>query len=234
MSGVISPESATSASAADRLNALEQKVASLKPSDKDRWDKIEKLSTGAWAVVTLFVSIFVTGRIENALKERQLYLENIKDMQALVDQLNKADPLTAMSCAVSLGAHGRYSVVPLIQALQAGVPDHRKAAEAGLSAAAAVDHDFVCQQLTGVIGNRTGLYQKEVPESAARLLGDLNCPGALDSLQAYLARLDRVTPETAPFAKIPGTQGLTTANIEQVKHTARVAVEALRGAARGQ
>lgn len=212
---------------ADRLDALEKKVDHLKPEGKDVWDKAEKLSSAFWAIVTLLVSVFVTGRIETALKERELHLENVKDMQQLMQELDKADRGASMSYALALGAHGRYAVAPMIQVLQAGIVDHRDAAVAGLRAAAAIDGPFVCEQLVGVITNRTRLYQVEVHESAARLLGDLNCPQAKDPLSRYLAQLDRATPATAPFTEVPGSQGLSQGNIDDVKKQAQVSLTAL-------
>ena len=210
-----------------RLQSIEKSLEKLKPQGKDGWDKFEKVSSVVWGVVTLLVSIFVTGRIENALKERQLHLENVKDMQELMQQLDKADAGTAMSCALALGAHGRYAVAPMIQVLQNGVVDHREAAVAGLRAAAAIDGDFVCQQLTGVIKNHTRLYQLEVQESAAKLLGDLDCLQAVQPLRAYVKRLEQANPENAPFGPIPGSQGITQNNITEVKKQAQDSIDAL-------
>ena len=211
----------------ERLRSIEVKIESLKPAGKDTWDKLEKLSSATWAVVTLLISIFVTGRIETALKERQLHLENVKDMQQLMQQLDKADAQTAMSCALALGAHGRYAVAPMIQVLQTGVVDHREAAVAGLRAAAAIEKDFVCGQLTGVIQNHTRLYQMEVHESAAKLLGDLDCQVAAQPLRDYIARLERATPETAPFTQVPGSQGITQTNIKDVAKQAQESLAAV-------
>lgn len=210
-----------------RLRSIEEKMEHLKPGGKDTWDKLEKLSSACWAVVTLLISVFVTGRIETALKERQLHLENVKDMQQLMQQLDKADAQSAMSYGLALGAHGRYAVEPMIQVLQSGIVDHREAAIAGLRAAAAIDEDFVCKQLTGVIQNRTRLYQMEVPESAAKLLGDLDCKDAARPLRDYVERLGRATPETAPFTQVPGSQGITQANIDDVKKQAQDSLTAV-------
>jgi hypothetical protein len=210
-----------------RLRSIEDKIEHLKPSGKDTWDKLEKLSSTGWAVVTLLISIFVTGRIENALKERQLHLENVKDMQQLMEQLDKADAQSAMSYGLALGAHGRYAVAPMIQVLQSGIVDHREAAVAGLRAAAAIDEDFVCKQLTQVIQNHTRLYQMEVHESAAKLLGDLDCQVAAQPLRDYVTRLGRSTPGTAPFTQVPGSQGLTQSNIDDVRKQAQDSLAAL-------
>jgi len=211
----------------ERLDSLEKRVAQLKPEGKDWLDKLDKLSSVLWPVATLLISLFVTNRIENALKERELHLENVKDMQQLMQQLDKADSGTAMSDALALGAHGRYAVAPMIQVLQTGVPEHRPAAMAGLRAAAAIEHDFVCQQLLGVIRNRTRLYQVEVHESAAQLLGDLDCRMAPQPLRDYIARLDGVNPANAPFSPVPGTAAVTPANINVVKEQARASLNAL-------
>ncbi len=210
-----------------RVSALEKQVEKLKPAGKDFWDKFEKVSTISWSVVTLLVSLFVTNRIENALKERQLHLENVKDMQQLMQDLDKANASTAMSEALALGAHGRYAVAPLIQVLQTGVVEHEDAAVAGLRAAAAVDRDFVCQQLVGVIGNHTRLYQMEVHASAAKLLGDLDCKDAKEPLQGYIGKLDRAIPQAAPFTAVPGSQGLTQDNIVSVRKQAQDSLDAL-------
>jgi len=198
-----------------------------KPQGRDWLERLEKLSSVFWPVITLLITLFVTDRIENALKERELHLENVKDMQQLMQQMDKADSGTAMSCALALGAHGRYAVAPMIQVLQTGVPEHRPAAMAGLRAAAAIEHDFVCQQLTGVIRNRTHLYQVEVHESAAQLLGDLDCQKAIQPLREYIARLDAASPANAAFSPVPGTEALTPANINDVKKQAQASLNAL-------
>jgi hypothetical protein len=216
-----------------RLQSLEKGVAELQPKahqppkGKDAWDKFEKISSILWPVVALLVSIFVTGRIENVLKERQLHLENVKDMQQLIQSLNTAPPETASSIALVLGAHGRYAVAPMIELLQAGQPEHLPAAVAGLRSAAAIDHDFVCKQLTGVIMNRTRLYQLEVHQTAIGLLGDLDCQQAAQPLRDYIAKLQPPNPENAPFTPVPGTQGVTPANLTDAKTRAEAALKAL-------
>jgi hypothetical protein len=58
------PVPATAPTADERLQAIEKRLKEPKPEGKDGWDKFEKLSTLMWSVVTLLVSIFVTGRIE--------------------------------------------------------------------------------------------------------------------------------------------------------------------------
>ena len=217
-------------SVADRLAAIEKRLDELKPG-KDRWDKFEKLSVALWAIVTYLVSVLVTGRIETALKERELHLENVKDMQEIMVQFHSATDQTAMSSALALGAHGRYAAVPLIQELQAGIVGHRPAAEAGLRAAAAIDHDVVCRQLSGVIDNRTRLYQFEVHESAARLLADLECVGAIDALTQYKERLAGATPATAPFTGVnfmASRNDPAAADLDRVRTQAEAALTALR------
>jgi len=216
-----------------RLQSLEKGISELQhkahePSKgKDGWDKVEKLSSVLWPVVTLLISIFVTGRIENALKERQLHLENVKDMQQLIQSLNTAPPETASSIALVLGAHGRYAVAPMIELLQAGQPEHLPAAIAGLRSAAAIDHDFVCNQLTGVIKNRTRLYQQEVHQTAIDLLGDLDCQDAKQPLRDYIAKLEPPNPANAPFTPVPSKQAVTPANIADAKTRAEAALKAL-------
>ncbi len=154
------PVTATAPTVDERLQAIEKRLKELKPEGKDGWDKFEKLSTLMWSVVTLLVSIFVTGRIENALKERELHLENVKDMQALMQQLDKADSGTAMSCALALGAHGRYAVAPMIQVLQAGIVDHREAAVAKLLG------DLNCQKAVGPLRNYVARLEQSKPDNA--------------------------------------------------------------------
>lgn len=232
MSSPNPPEPASNAappapSVEQRLQTIEKLIKERKPEGKDGWDKFEKISSVIWGVVTLLVSILVTGRIENALKERELHLENVKDMQQLMQNLDKADADTAMSYALALGAHGRYAVAPMIQVLQAGVVGHREAAISGLRAAAAIDGDFVCKELIRVIKNRTRLYQMEVHESAAQLLGDLDCRQAVQPLRDYVGRLQRSSPEDAPFTPVPGSRGVNQDNISGVTKRAQDSLSAL-------
>lgn len=218
-----------------RLQSVEEQVKDLRASrkvkgedqGKDWIDRAEKLSSVLWPVVTLAISLFVTQRIENAIKERELHLENIKDMQQLMQDFSKATPEAAGSYALALGAHGRYAVAPLILALQDGIAGHRDAAVMGLQAAAAIEPGFVCKQLIVVIANRTRLYQVEVHESAAKLLGDLNCRDSIKPLSDYVARLKKATADNAPFSPIPGTTAVTPANIDDVKKQAQTSLDVL-------
>jgi len=211
-----------------RLETLENEIKNLKPHSKDNWDKFEKLSPIIWSAIALFISIFVTGRLENTFKERQLQLENVKDMQELIQKLGPSTPNDAPSYTLSLAAHGRYAVVPLIQALQDGRSEHHPAIMDGLRAAGAVDHDFVCARLVEIIDNRTRLYQAEVHVAAAQLLGDLNCQGAARALHKYILRLQQANPGTAPFSAVPGSQGVSAQDIEDAKNVAERSAEALR------
>jgi hypothetical protein len=211
-----------------KIAELQQKIDGLKPKKKDGWDKFQAVSSFISGLLVLCVGIFVTNRVEQAFKERQLTAQNAKDMQQVLVKLTPDSSTSDVEqSALALSVFGRYAVTPLIQVIQNHVPDHHPAALVGMRAAGATDKEAVCTELEGVLTNRTKLYSFEVHRGIAGVLGDLDCQRSLPALRAYMKSLSSASPATAPFTKALGAQELTNADFNSVKQVAITSIAAL-------
>ena len=216
-----------------KLKDLDTRLSNAQPKKKDGWDKFQSLSSFLSAIIVLLASLFITNRVEQALKERQLQLANVKEMEQILEKITdvRASPDTVRSASLTLAAYGRYAVPPLIQVMRNNPPEHLAAAMDGLRAVGATEPKVVCQQLTAIINNRTQLYHVEVHQNAVQLLGDINCQGSTRALEMYIDRLGQTKPTNAPFSKVPGSQTLSENDIESVRTQAEGALKALRAQA---
>lgn len=214
-----------------KLKDIDQRLDGLKPRKKDFWEKFQATSSFLSGIIVLLATLLVTNRIDHALKERQLQTENVKDMQTILAKLStSASTEDARNSSLTLAAYGRYAIPPFIEILQNHPPEHRDAAMAGLRAVGATDPKAVCDQLSRVLKNRTRLYHFEVHQSAAQVLGDMDCKSAIPVLQSYVQDLGAASPASAPFTQAPGAQQLTKEDIDTVKGTAEASLRALQTA----
>lgn len=154
----------------------------------DRLHKLEKGATernGPWYESGLFSTVlsgiilaafgfFLTGRLEQAAKERELNIQSAKEMQELLVKISTGSRDDAEAAALSLTTYGRYSIPPLIENLQYG-PARALAAERGLGALALTNADDVCGDLKTVLDNRTQRYTAASHAAVIRVLGAVNC-----------------------------------------------------------
>jgi hypothetical protein len=160
----------------DRLSKLEKEA---KP-----WYSSELFSTVLSGVILALFGFFLTGRLEQAAKERELNIQSAKEMQELLVKISSGSHDEAEAAALSLTTYGRYSIPPLIENLQYG-PDRALAAEHGLAALALTDGKDICDELATVLENRTQRYTASCHAGVIRVLGAANCVKAEPALRRY-------------------------------------------------
>jgi len=225
-----------------KVAELETTVLARQDPTRDFWDKVGIIMPVVTGLLTLFASLvlagvawLISGRVEQALRERQFQFENAKVVESSLERLGQgADAATTRRISVSLAGYGRYAIAPLIQAMQNAAPEQMDALADGLRAVGVTDRAAVCDQLRSVLGNRTKLYHLDVQRSAAQGLGDLNCQSASAPLQEYITRL-QIAKESGdmsrlPFVPLAGTTAITDASIDGVLNTANSSLVALKEA----
>src|SRR5258708_28633630 len=150
------PPGAAGDGAAAEIASLRQRLDKLEKGGKPWYDS-QLFSTVLSGVILAAFGFFLTGRLEQAAKERELNIQSAKDMQELLVKISTGSRDEAEAAAVSLTTYGRYSIPPLIENLQYG-PVRALAAERGLRALALTNAKDVCGELKTVLENRTQLY----------------------------------------------------------------------------
>jgi hypothetical protein len=181
----------------DRLRKLETGAK----EKKDQWYNSQLFSSVLSGVILAAFGFFLTGRLEQASKERELNIQSAKDMQELLVKISTGSRDEAEAAAVSLTTFGQYAIPPLIENLQYG-PERALAAERGLQALALTDAGNLCSNLGAVLENRTQRYTAASHTAVIRILGAADCK---DKTQIQTLR------EYADFIKRAdaGGQGLT-------------------------
>jgi hypothetical protein len=178
---------------AQRMQALEQQITSLGADKGNRamaWilDLLKALVPGAVLAVIGFV---LNDTVDHALKEHQLQIDAIKDMQSLSADLQKPDITRdeALARAAQLAAYGKYSTPFFINVLEIGNEYGGLGALQGLRMVARSEPEGVCQQAAAVIRNRTGLYGWQSHLAALQLLGEVRCVSASADVRDYQTSL---------------------------------------------
>ena len=147
------------ASLYDRLNKLEGRSAA---PPKKSWYDSQLFSTVLSGVLLARFGFFLTGRLSQSAKEREINTTNAAQMQNLLVKISTGTAQEAEAAAISLTTFGQYSIPPLIANLQYG-PERALAAERGLMALALTESTAVCDNLRKVLDNLRvvdGLYGK--------------------------------------------------------------------------
>lgn len=189
-----------------RLAWLENELTELKPSLAQRIERLEKelpqkktvgellldlLSQVAVPIISglviLILGYAIKDSVDQALARQQLQLAYASEMQPLIEQMSKPGASLAEieSAALMLATFGDHAAVPLVNQLQHEGSLRALGAETGLRAMALGEPARACLVLERMIDNRTRLYGWETHQRAIRLLGDLRCESAMESLQAY-------------------------------------------------
>jgi hypothetical protein len=182
----------------ERLAALEAAVS--RPKGKNAWEKaqiiLQALAPVLAGVVVAVAGYLLTGRITNALGQRQLELGNITQMRDILVRLEtgKADGKDLVqeemnANATALAAFGSYAAPSLIELLRQGGDVKVRAAETGLESLALSDPAAACAQLGRVLANRTQAFPWQAHLHVLRLAGTLACRDMLGALRAYRALL---------------------------------------------
>lgn len=141
----------------------------------------------------LVAGYWLTGSVNNAFQKRQLQLSNAKEMQPLLRDFY-AGGVDLNSTALALSAFGEPAIIPLLYALDTGVDVRSAAAAEGLKAIGRMEPQPVCEQLSQVLQDRTGLFSWETHLQAIKLGGELKCQDFPEVLKEYNALL---TPKEA-------------------------------------
>jgi hypothetical protein len=168
-----------SAALEDRLKKLEDEHA--ESSGKAAWSWIlDILKTLLPSIVLAILGFALKDTVDQALREREIQLAAVKEMETLVPDLQKTElgRPEAQAKAAQLAAYGRYSVPFFVNILEVGNQNAGVGAEDGLRMVARSEPDEVCTALERVITNRTGLYRWQTHMSALEVLGQASCTRA--------------------------------------------------------
>ena len=211
------------ASLFDRLNKLE----GSRSSPKKAWYDSQLFSTVLSGVLLALFGFFLTGRLSQSAKERELNTTNAAQMQALLVKISTGTAQEAEAAAISLTTFGRYSIPPLIANLQYG-PERSLAAERGLMAVALTDSTAVCETLRSVLDNRTRRYTAQSHTVAIRIMGAAACRTALPTLERYDSLLARADADTIAFARYEQmVRDATPSNVSESRRELRNTLEML-------
>ena len=199
----------------DRLRKLE---AGAKES-KDHWYNSQLFSSVLSGVILAAFGFFLTGRLEQAAKERELNIQSAKDMQELLVKISTGSCDEAEAAAVSLTTYGQYSIPPLIENLQYG-PERALAAERGLQALALTQAQDLCSNLGTVLENRTQRYTAASHTAVIRILGAADCKNKtqIQILREYADFVKRANAGGPGLAEYQQTvRDATASNVTQAK-----------------
>jgi hypothetical protein len=168
-----------SASIEARLKEVEGKLEKGNSKGAFAWI-LDVLKTLLPSIVLAILGFALKDSVDQALREREIQLAAVKEMETLVPDLQKTDldRANAQAKAAQLAAYGRYSVPFFVNILEVGNQYAQAGAEDGLRMVARSEPDTVCATLRTVIQNRTGLYQWQTHLSALKILGQASCTKA--------------------------------------------------------
>jgi hypothetical protein len=205
--------------AALEVAALYDRLRKLETSTKEkngRWYESQLFSSVLSGIILAAFGFFLTGRLEQATKERELNVQSAKEMQELLVKISTGNADEADSAAISLTTYGRYSIPPLIENLQ--YAQRAVAAEHGLQTLALTNMTDLCGELRSVLENRTQRYTAPTHSAVIRILGAANCLDATPTLRNYadlIKNADSGGPGLAVYQQ--GVRNATPSNVTQAK-----------------
>jgi hypothetical protein len=180
--------------------------------------------------VLAVIGFVLKDTVDQALRERQIQLEAVKEMEKLAPDLQKNDlvRIDAQAKAAQLAAFGRYSVPFFVNILEIGSQNATLGAEEGLRMVARSEPWSVCSALQAVIRSRSGLYRWQTHLAALEILGQAECKQATKDVANYrdgmssLANFGRwvsvPTPEQTEYDKVSQQASAT---LEQLMRVGR-------------
>ena len=200
------------------MEAIYDRLRKLERGEKEgHWYSSELFSSVLSGVVLAVFAFFLTGRLEQAAKERELNIQSAKEMQELLVKISTGNRDEAEAAAVSLTTYGRYSIPPLIENLQYG-PQRALAAERGLQALALTNATDVCGELQTVLENRTQRYTAASHVAVIRVLGAANCRSEIPAIREYadlIKRADSSPEGLTEYQQV--VRDATASNVTQAK-----------------
>ncbi len=162
-------------------------------NQKDWWDKFGILAKAvgplATALLVLIIGFGIKDSVDFALRQRQLEISSAQGMQEMIAELHRGN-LTksdAEAAATALAAFGPAALLPLVNVLSTGAIEEKLAAGKGLFLIGISHPEPTCQILESVLKNRNQQFSWSTHRSVIRLLGQINCRDAIDSLKEYQA-----------------------------------------------
>jgi hypothetical protein len=200
----------------ERLTKIEAKIDKLSPpKTKDWWDRLQASSTLISSIGAAVLAFFLTGSVNQALQQRQYELSAVKEMKESIAALNKPDlsDAEAQAKAAELAAFGRPAVPAFIHFLQSDNSGTVHGAERGLRLVGSLSPDDVCNQVTSILRNRSGLYTFHTHRRVLEIIADLDCYKSLPVVAAYNKALinrdsliaivsDSIAPEQNEFKDV--------------------------------
>jgi hypothetical protein len=169
-----------------RLKKIEDKLGERNSKAALAWI-LDVLKTLLPSIVLAVLGFALKDTVDQALREREIQLAAVKEMETLVPDLQKTDLVRAdaQAKAAQLAAYGRYSVPFFVNILEVGNQNAAVGAEDGLRMVARSDPEAVCTALQTVIRNRTGLYRWQTHLSALEVLGQASCTKACRDVATF-------------------------------------------------
>jgi len=175
-----------SAAVEARLKGIEEKLDKGNGKSSLTWI-LDILKTLLPSVVLAVLGFALKDTVDQALREREIQLAAVKEMETLVPDLQKNDLVRAdaQAKAAQLAAYGRYAVPFFVNILEVGNQNADVGAEDGLRMVARSEPQVVCTTLRTVIQNRTGLYRWQTHLSALEILGQASCTRACRDVAGF-------------------------------------------------
>ncbi len=175
-----------SAAVDGRLKKIEAKLEERNNKGLLTWI-LDVLKTLLPSIVLALLGFALKDTVDQALREREIQLAAVKEMETLVPDLQKTDLVRAdaQAKAAQLAAYGRYSVPFFVNILEVGNQNAAVGAEDGLRMVARSEPEVVCAALQTVIQNRTGLYRWQTHLSALEVLGQASCTKACREVASF-------------------------------------------------
>jgi hypothetical protein len=169
-----------------RFRKVEEKLGGGNHKGAMAWI-LEVLKTLLPSIVLAVLGFALKDSVDQALREREIQLAAVKEMETLVPDLQKTDLVRAdaQAKAAQLAAFGQYSVPFFVNILEVGNQNAEVGAEDGLRMVARSEPAVVCATLQTVIRNRTGLYRWQTHLSALEILGQASCTKACRDVSNY-------------------------------------------------
>ena len=170
----------------DRINKAEENPKEKSGSGTWPWIS-DVLKTLLPSIVLAVLGWALKDTVDLALREREIQLEAVKEMETLIPDLQKKDlsPEDAQAKAAQLAAFGQYSVSFFVNILEVGSQNAKAGAEEGLRMVARSDPQSVCAPLQTAITNHSALYVWQTHLTALRVLGQAGCTKACKDVASY-------------------------------------------------
>ena len=169
------------------LSRLQRRFTrSQEHSQSNVWNRLSVIGALATPILVVAMTYVLNGRFDEAMKNKELEFGNIKEIQPLVAQVEKAQTLEdARAGTAAISAFGPSAIPPLLLLLRSPSTNVQTAAEDGLLNVGAAQPEAVCEQLHLILTNHGQLYSWENQEAALRLIGQLGCKQGASYVQEF-------------------------------------------------